>query len=86
MKVTMQTSTFATPSTVDGRTLYRYVLSGRAGCSRTCCRWMESAAMAESDALMVAKEWGTSKRALKVRLVYPVPVMPGALNEAAGAP
>lgn len=73
-------------SDVTGRTLYRYVMSGHAGRIRTCERWMESAPEAEDDALAVAKEWGTAKRALKVRLVYPVPVMPGALNEAAGAP
>jgi len=82
----MDARTFTTlVSEVTGRTLYRYVLSGHAGRIRTCCRWMVDAAMAEGDALAVAKEWG-GKRALKVRLVYPVPVMPGALNEAAGAP
>lgn len=82
----MNARTFAAPvSDVTGRTLYRYVMSGHAGRIRTCERWMDGPACAEIDALAVAKEWG-GKRALKVRLVYPVPVMPGALNEAAGAP
>jgi len=82
----MDARTFTTPvSDVTGRTLYRYVLSGHAGRIRTCERWMANESEAEADAAFVAKEWG-GKRALKVRLVYPVPVMPGALNEAAGAP
>jgi hypothetical protein len=78
----MQTIT----SDVTGRTLYRYVLSGHAGRIRTCERWMANESEAQADAGYVAKEWGTAKRALKVRLVYPVPMMPGSLNDTAGAP
>ena len=84
----MQTApSFVSPiSDVTGRTLYRYVLRGHAGRIRTCERWMEGPSESEVDALAVAKEWGTSKRALKVGLVYPIPVMPHSLNERAGAP
>jgi hypothetical protein len=81
------TTTFTAPiSEVTGRTLFRYVFRGHAGRFRTCERWMEDQSEAETDALEVAKEWGTAKRALKVELVYPVPTMPHSLHAAAGAP
>ena len=46
---------------------------------------METQAEAETDALVVAAEYG-GKRPMKVALVFPVPVMSHALNDAAGAP
>lgn len=74
-------------SAVTGRTLYRYVLRAahNANKVRTCERWMETQAEAETDALVVAAEYG-GKRPMKVALVFPVPVMSHALNDAAGAP
>jgi hypothetical protein len=73
--------------TINGRTLYRYVLRAahNRNSVRTCDRFMVTQGEAEADALKIAAEYG-GKRPMKVALVYPVPAMPHALNESAGAP